>query len=246
MTMINEQRPAEPIDPALRSASRLLGVVACLMFGLSFVAASPTYADDNQGWTALFVNGPVTDGKLLLWFDGHARFRDDAEELGVTIFRPGVGWRVSDRLSLWGGVARVTVHIDGPDIDEDRIWQQATYSLGSPFGGSLSGRSRLEQRFRDDQGDDTGWRFRQFVRWARPIEGTKFGWLVWNELFWGLNDADWGQRDGFDQNRLLLGITWQFNPRMRIEAGYLNNILDTPGGSDRTNHNVSVGLAVGL
>ncbi|MEM1250317.1 MAG: DUF2490 domain-containing protein [Acidobacteriota bacterium] len=232
----------------LRARQTASGPLAIAVFALCLAlsATAPTLADDNQGWTALFVNGPATDGKFLLWFDGHARFRDDAQELGVSIIRPGVGWRLSDKLSLWAGVARVTVYIDGPDIDEDRIWQQATYRLGSPFGGSLSGRTRLEQRFRDDQGDDTGWRIRQFVRWAKPIGDTKFGWLVWDELFWGLNDADWGQRDGFDQNRLLIGFTWQANDRMRIEAGYLNNILDTPGGSDRTNHNVSVGLAVGL
>ena len=218
-----------------------------LVVSVLIAAAAPAAANDNQGWTALFVNGPIAaDDQLLFWFDGHARFRDDAEELGVSIIRPGLGWKVSNRLSLWGGVARVTVYRDGPDIDEDRIWQQATYSLGTPFGGSLSGRSRLEQRFRDDQGDDTGWRFRQFVRWAKPIGDGPFGWLVWNELFWGLNDADWGQRDGFDQNRLLLGITWQWNDRTRLEAGYLNNVLDQPVGSDLTNHNVSAGVVVRL
>ena len=234
------------INRCRQSGSLVPGTVVILALCLPLFAAAPTMADDTQGWTSVSLAGPISDGKLLLWFDGHARFRDDAEELGVTIFRPGLGWRFSDRLSLWGGVARVTVHRDGPDIDEDRIWQQATYRLGTPFEGSLSGRSRLEQRFRDDQGDDTGWRFRQLVRWAKPIKGTNFGWLVWNELFWGLNNADWGQRDGFDQNRALIGVTWKTSDRVRMEAGYLNNLLDTPGGSDRTNHNVSVGVVVGL
>ena len=240
--MSHSPDPRRP-EPTWRGAARCLPAFLALLFAVS---AAPALANDEQGWTALVVTGPVSDGKLQLWFDGHARFRNEAQDLGVTIIRPGLGWTVSDRFTLWGGVARVTVSQPGPDIEEDRIWQQATFGLGNPFGGSLSGRTRLEQRFRDDIGSETGWRLRQFVRWARPIGDGPFGWLVWNELFWNINDADWGQREGFDQNRLLLGITWQFADRARIEAGYLNNVLDAPVGSDVTNHNLSVGLAFSL
>ena len=215
-----------------------------------FAAATlsvPATANDNQLWSALAVNGPVDeDSNLLLWFDGHARFRDDASDLGVSIIRPGIGWRASANLDLWLGYARVTSHLDGPDIAENRIWQQATYPVTTVLGGSVSGRTRLEQRFRET-GDDTGWRLRQFVRWARPLEGTPVSFVLANEVFVGLNGADWGQRSGFDQNRGFAGINWKIRDNLAVEAGYLNNLLDRGDGfDDQMNHNLSVALFVNL
>ena len=205
----------------------------------------PASAQDSdfQAWNAIAIAGPVKeDSRVLFWFDGHARYRDDASELGVSILRPALGWRVNDDLDLWAGYARVVSRASGrPDIEEDRAWQQATFPLPSVFGGSLSGRSRLEQRFRET-GDDTGWRFRQFIRWGQRIEGTDFSVVVWDELFLNMNDADWGQREGFDQNRLFLGGAWHINDRLRLEGGYLNNVLDTPGTNEQTNHNISFAL----
>jgi len=169
----------------------------------------------------------------MLWFDGHARFADDIGRLGVSIIRPGFGYRVSDTTTLWLGYARVTAH-PGENIDEDRIWQQATFPLGEVFGGKLSGRTRLEQRFRDSD-NDTGVRLRQFFRWARPFGDSAYSAVVWDEVFLGLNEAEWGQRDGLDQNRAFVGLAWKPDRRLRLEAGYLHNFIKR-SGPDRTNH----------
>lgn len=211
-------------------------------FAASLGAAAQS---DTQGWAAFAVSGPVkTDGRFLVWFDAHARFRDDVGELGVSIIRPGVGWQATKDVQLWAGYARVTNHLDGPDIAEDRIWQQATYSLGDLLGGSFSGRTRLEQRFREG-GADAGHRLRQFFRWSYPL-GGEWSAVVWDELFFPLNDADWGQRSGFDQNRGFAGLAWKPAPRLRLEAGYLNNYINGAAGADRVNHNLSVALYVAL
>jgi len=221
---------------------RRLGVMATGL--LIAVHAADASAGDTQGWSALAVSGPVQpDSRFLLWFDGHARFRDDSSELGVTIARPGVGWRIADGSALWLGYGRITNHLDGPNIGENRIWQQATFPLGRLFGGALSNRTRLEQRFRED-GSDTGIRLRQFLRWARPLN-ENFSAVAWNELFIGLNATDWGQRDGFDQNRLFAGGAWHIKDTLRLELGYLNNRLGRPG-DDQTNHNISLTLFMQL
>ena len=157
--------------PRLRSVKSLCsrGIAAALV--LCVMLSTPSRADDTQVWSAVAMTAPAaTDSKLMLWCDGHARFSDDAGRLGVSIIRPGMGYRVSDKLTLWLGYARVTQH-PGEDIDEDRIWQQATYPLGELFGGSLSGRTRLEQRFRDSD-NDTGIRLRQFFRWSHKLGDT--------------------------------------------------------------------------
>ncbi|MEO1251588.1 MAG: DUF2490 domain-containing protein [Pseudomonadota bacterium] len=207
-------------------------------------ASGQDIESDTQLWNAIAVAGPVKENsRLLLWFDGHARFRDNTTDLGVTIIRPALGWRVNPNLDVWAGYARVVSRgEDRPDIEENRFWQQATYPLPELLGGRLGGRSRLEQRFRET-GNDTGWRFRQFVRWERPIGESDISVVLWDELFLNLNDADWGQDGGFDQNRLFVGAAWHLTDSARIETGYLNNILNIPGATeDQMNHNVSLTL----
>ncbi len=213
-----------------------------LLVALGSVAPEPAISDDRQAWSALFVNGPVARGSRLLgWFDGHARFREDGDELDVNLLRPGLGWRVGPKLDLWVGYARIETQRAGDDLTEERAWQQATYPVAKWAGGSLSGRTRLEQRFRDT-GDDTGWRLRQFFRYARPSAShPHFGLLASTEVFYSLNEADWGQRSGFDQNRALLGGYYQPSARWRIEAGYMHQYIRVAGPRpDRTHHNLSL------
>lgn len=231
--------------PSRSPSSRALWTLALASAAIAW--PGPAAADDTQLWSAVFVNGPAKeDSRLLLWFDGHARFRGGGDELDVSILRPGLGWRVSPKVDVWGGYARVTTHRNGPDLQEDRLWQQATYQVTEVAGGRLTGRTRLEQRFRET-GDDTGWRLRQTLRYARPIENTPLSLVVNNEAFVGLNDADWGQRSGFDQNRAFVGGAWQATRQLRIEAGYLNQHINGHGSApDRTNHNASLSLNVSL
>lgn len=225
---------------------RMFRVLFVASAGWSLMTATVVAQSDTQGWTALAVSGPaVKDERFLLWFDGHARFRDDISALGVSILRPGIGYRINNNLDLWLGYARVTSHQPGPDIGENRIWQQATYPLGDLFGGTLSGRTRIEQRFRES-GDDTGHRVRQFFRWSRPIGDGEFSWVVANETFIALNNADWGQADGYDQNRAFFGFAWNAAPNLRIETGYLNNHLSNGPADSQTNHNFSIAFFANL
>ncbi|MEM6413677.1 MAG: DUF2490 domain-containing protein [Pseudomonadota bacterium] len=225
-------------------------VVVCVItcFGTLVAASTPAKAEDSfQLWSALFVNGPVKDdSNLLLWFDGHARSMDGVDGLGVSILRPGVGYRLSDNLSGWVGYARVEARQDGaPDVIEDRIWQQATYNFGTVLGGRLSGRSRLEQRF-FNTGSDTAWRWRQFFRYDRPFVDTPFRFVLWNETFIDLNDTDFGIESGFGQNRTFIGAGWQFSKPVRVEAGYLFNPISVPNAADLDVNIFSINLFVPL
>lgn len=151
--------------------------------------------------------------------------------------RPGVGWRASPRLDLWAGYAHVTLRRPGPDGVEHRAWQQATYPIAEIAGGRLTGRTRLEQRFREG-GDDTGWRLRQFVRWSRPVAGPDISLVLSNETFIALNETDWGQGDGFDQNRAFVGLGWQVTRKVRLEGGYMSQRIEGASGPDRRNDNL--------
>lgn len=213
---------------------------AALSGALVLIAVPPAQAQPDQTWTGAFASGtPIEGSRLLLWLDGHARFRDGSDELDVSIVRPGVGWRVHKGLDVYAGYARVTLHRDGDDLGEDRFWQQAIYTVGKIGDVSVSGRTRLEQRWRET-GDDAGWRLRQFVRLGLPIDGSPISLVAWDEAFFGLNTTDWGQRDGYDQNRLFLGAGWHINDRVRLEGGYLNH--DINGGRDVRRDNIAINL----
>lgn len=218
-------------------------LVAFVLFGVG--AALPARASDTEYWNGLVISGPARENsRLLLWFDGHARIADGADELSTGIVRPGLGYKLNDDLSLWAGYAFVTSRNAGDLVDEHRTWQQATYPVTSIFGGTLSGRTRLEQRFRDNA-DETGHRIRQFIRWSAPIDGP-LSLVLWNETFIGFNRTNGGNASGYQQNRGFAGLGYTPASRLRVEAGYLNNHLRVDSAPDRFNHNVSLTMFVGL
>ncbi len=215
-------------------------IAAC---AVALSAASSVFAQDTQFWTALISNGPIEeDSRVQYWFDGHARYSDDVSRLGVSIIRPGIGYKVNDRLTLWAGYAWVVSRSDNrTNITDNRLWQQATLKIADGPLGSLSSRTRLEQRFLNT-GDETGWRLRQFFRWAKPLN-ERWNATVWNETFIALNDTDFGARAGYDQNRTFAGLRWKATKRVSIEGGYLFN--DIRAGSQE-NHNLSLSFIVPL
>lgn len=231
----------DPTKGGRRKHFRTIGT-ACWLALVTVAASAGSVAAQDQVWSAVAASGPVSPGgRTLVWFDGHARFREGGENLDTTILRPGIGYRLNNRLDFWVGYAEVTNRRAGPDIKEHRFWQQATYPVGRLAGGTLSGRTRLEQRAREG-GDETGWRLRQFIRWSRPVTGTPVATVISNETFMAVNDTDWGQRDGFDQNRAFIGLAWQATAKIRVEGGYLNQHLDGGPGPDTTNDNLSLAL----
>lgn len=205
--------------------------------------STPALADE-QVWTAVSAVAPVAKGsRLLLSFDAHARFRDKGHSVQTTILRPAIGWRVNPKLDLFLGYAAVEAHRPGPNLKEERIWQQASYTLAETPAGRLTGRTRLEQRFRDS-GDDTGGRLRQQLRFTHPIPGSPFALVAQNEVFVNLNDTDWGQASGLDQNRAFVGGSWQASKTVRLEMGYMNQKIWVANGPDRTNHNLAFTTAL--
>ena len=202
------------------------GRCAALAGGLIVLAGTSANAETDtqlQVWNSVTVTGdlaPAKDG-VALWFDGHLR-RGDA---GTTVIvRPGIGYRLSPGWSVWAGYAWIPSFTDGGDRrDEHRIWQQA---IGTLKRGALtlSLRGRLEQRMGD--GDDLGHRLRTQARLAWTPSNAPVGLVVWDEVFVALNDADWGQRQGVDQNRLFAGVSAPVGGGARVEAGYLFALID--------------------
>ncbi|WP_419193495.1 DUF2490 domain-containing protein [Kolteria novifilia] len=225
-----------------------LGILAIVLLGQSMAKAQAV--SDTGTWLAAFGNGnlaPKLDDRLKWWFDGQLRFFEETEGFGQSVVRPGVGYALKENVIIWAGYGWfVNARPGSPDISEDRVWEQVTWS--KPFDIKPLGlRSRLEQRFLQN-GDDVGGRFRQLASWRQPIARSKrFSFVLSDEIFVHLNDTDWGSDAGFDQNRCFVGIGLKHRPESRwtMDIGYLNQHINRPRRGNLTNHLLSVNFAYG-
>ena len=226
-------------------AIALLLICCILMLWPKQVCAQAVH--DAGQWNALLTQGDFEawgckNKKLKWWFDGHLRFLDDADGFTQSIVRPGIGWMLNDRSTVWAGYGWIsTSALSGLEFDEHRIWQQWTCSKDFE-NWKLGFRSRFEQRF-VETGDDLGLRFRQFFRATHKLPTLpKLTLVWWDEIFYHLNDTDWGAQSGFNQNRAFAGVGYKHSPncRWRVEIGYLNQVIEVPFASDRNNHILSL------
>ncbi len=234
----------------MKSPVAMFRPAAASLAALALLGSMPASAQlDHDGglWEAVFAQADL--GKLDKdlagfrgWLDLHARWRDEGERLDTTIFRPGIGYTFAESTTAWLGYAWVETHPAGRGSrTEHRLWQQLTWTPPSE-GYKLNFRSRLEERFVEDA-DDMGWRFRQFAKYTRPLESKERYLSAWDEVFFDLNDTDFGQNVGLRQNRAFLGIGFFLDSEhsLAFEVGYLNQWLSR-SGDDRMNHALSINL----
>jgi len=228
----------------LASASLLLAIN-------STAFAHTAYDEDFQTWgnmTARGNFGALGNSKVLWWLEGQGRFGADATRFAQGIIRPGVGYAVTDKLSVWLGYAWIPTSkpfAARTPFNEHRIWQQVLWSDRFSFG-TLQSRTRFEQRFFDIPGStDVHNRFRQLFKLSIPIaEIPNLSFVVANEIFMNFNDVDMGFQSGFDQNRAFGGFAYRFSPMVTAEVGYLNQYLNRRNTSrpDSMQHILSVNL----
>lgn len=195
--------------------------------------------EDIQAWAAATATVPVGD-KVVIWLEAQGRFSDDATRLGQLLLRPGIGYKVAPSTTVFAGYAYVRTDPVGPvRTTEHRLWQQLSWrALGDGKATTITGRTRLEQRFVNGT-NDVGVRFRQLLRLTVPVDGHGTQAVGWSEVFVGLNDTRAGQRTGFDRLRSFAGVSLPLSKTMRIEPGYMNEYV-SGRIDDRVNHIASV------
>ncbi len=206
--------------------------------------------NDFAAWGAIqgqgsFVSSTPGVNKWQWWMEGQGRLFNDASRLGQSIIRPGVGYKISDQFSVWLGYAWVYSSPSGKQsTDEHRIWQQLSWN--KPYSwGKLATRTRLEQRLLNN-GNDTGWRFRQFLKYTHPLFSERIYLSLWDEAFININSTDWGANSGFGQNRSFagLGLFIDAKHHFRFELGYMNQYIYNENRNDQMNHLISGSLFI--
>ena len=213
-----------------------------LAFAVAAASAAPSAFAENQIWTAYELTGKAPAGlPLELSLNGEVRFEPDAE-ITQFVLRPGIGYTLNDRLQVSGGYRYGQALRDGPDQIEHRLWQQANYDIAAVGDAEISGRTRLEQRFREDE-SGTGWRIRQQFSLEYPLAKSGIRLSLSDEVLIGLKEADWGNADGFQENRARATFKWTA-AGIGWEAGYLNQFRNGQAGAeDDADDHIFVGVS---
>lgn len=216
----------------------LVFLVFLLSLPLGFANAVP---DDFQSWQIVALQGKIT--QRTQWYidfqnnivelTPNSPLKDDVW-VGQLVIRPGVGYKINDDLSLWGGYAWVPVF--QPEFrNENQIWKQAIYNKKTRYF-HFTNRSRLEIR-KFGNVDGASVRFRNRLRLAVPLGKSRWSVVVYGEPFFNLNSVDNGPQSGFNQAWLFAGLNRQLHDRVSMDFGYLNNFVNNPApANDRVNH----------
>ena len=186
---------------------------------------------DFQTWLNLTATGNFDResknfGQFKYWLEGQERFGDDSSRMSQTLARLGVGYMVTENLSLWLGYAWVYTEepFTSNPFEENRIWEQILWSKKYQTF-SLTSRTRMEQRFMDND-TKAAFRLRQMIKFVRPFASApNFSFVTSDEVFWHHNDYRGGNGQGLDQNRYFIGLGYKFSPTFTTEAGYMNQYI---------------------
>jgi hypothetical protein len=229
-------------DDSMNQYFRLTAVsMACgILCGMTVLPAQA--AEEDFGIWGIFSTTdafPSADGnnRWQYWFDAQARYFDIGSGINQYVIRPGVGYAISDNMSVWAGYGRFrTSNRVGDVSNEDRLWQQLSWNVARTDHGVLSMRARLEQRS-VSTGDDLGWRLRYMAKYVRPLGSTENLDLILSiEPFFDLRDTDWGGDAGLSSNRTAIALGWKLSPKLAMETGYMHQYIWVDNAANRINH----------
>jgi hypothetical protein len=184
-------------------------------------------SSDFGNWL-IYIGNKKVNSKWNIHNEVQYRNYDAIGDLEQLLLRTGLGYNLSENnhnlLLGYGYILSqnyITDTQNKMDVNEHRIFQQFTskQNVGSV---SLSHRYRFEQRFVES---DFKMRLRYFLAFKVPIIKTetspsKLYLSAYNEVF--LNT----ESNVFDRNRVYGGLGYQLNKKVRIEAGYMNQLFE--------------------
>jgi len=222
MMQITARSPRRIVRLAVAASVYLAARAASAETPVDAPPSPPPVHASYQTWTSLTVQGPIAD-RLLFLTELHGRFYDDMHPFQVLLY-PALGYRLPHGFSVFAGYAFTPSWNEEREYaEEHRAWQQIVYE--APFTQlRLVGRARLEERVR--AGSDVGYLLRTMVRLEVPLGlPVPLRTVLWEELFWGLDQPAAWQPEPIDQDLLFVGFGWVLGPHLRTDVGYLGQVL---------------------
>jgi hypothetical protein len=219
----------------------------CITLLLAFKVCSAVAQKDidirKQTWWAYFNQTRFTD-RSGMWVDVHLRLNDVVDQKSVSIARLGYTYFLSDNVRLTAGYGYIThfaLNDQSPDVPEHRPWQQIQW-FDKKHGLSMAQYFRVEERFVRQvlNGELTDeetftWRFRYNFFISFPLAGApgepKSPFVFINDELL-INAGKNIVNNYFDQNRLFVGLGYQFTAGLNAQLGYLFVFQQLPAGNE--------------
>lgn len=219
-----------------------------VLLAIAGTAASPAAARthaDSQAWLTASGSARLSD-RFSLGLSTITRFGDRAGGLYEGEFGGTLSADLGDGLSFTAGYARVIGYDNGHATSiENRPSEAIGFTIARLGGASLTGRVKLEERFRNT-GSDMGLRLVPKLQLTVPFRpGSATALVVSHESYVQLNHTDWGQQRGYSRMRNLIGVKTALTPHLTGEVDYLNQLDFGLGGADNRMANVAL-LGVSL
>lgn len=226
-----------------REAARLAVIASAIA---SFAAAPASAAkSDEQVWGQVSATVKLSD-RWRLSQEIVSRFSDKRQGLYEIESNTLLGYKINKVVTVWGGYTHAPQYFDGDfTVMERRAREQVTFDgFAKLGGGKLSGRMRMEQRWRHGV-EGTGWRLRPYLKWSLPLK-DKVALNLSNETFVNLNETPFQSRTGIDRMRNLVTISAPLAKTLTGEVGYMNQHGFIRGGEDTSDNIAYFALSFSL
>jgi len=207
-------------------------IVKLALLVSALVVSSPVGATkDSQLWTTESATLALSD-HWRLQEELTERFSNNKNGLYEIESNTLLGYRLNKVVTLWAGYTHDPQYSAGDFTRmEHRAREQVTFDNFANLGpGKLSGRIRIEQRWREGL-EGTGWRLRPYLKYSLPISG-KLALNLSSEPFIDLNTTSFQSKRGLDRVRNLVTISAPLSKSLSAEAGYMNQHLFISGRPD--------------
>lgn len=207
-------------------------ILIILLTGFKLHGQDKNVTKSNQQWVQYY-NQTRFSEKWTLLVDGGYRWKNEFHSSHQYLIRAGAGYEISPGITVAAGLGHWGTYSEaGVSLNEVRPHQEI--SMKNPGKLGLSQRIRIEERFlettsrSDEQFSRFNWRFRYFIGISIPVV-KEFGKQnqmalqinVGDEIF--INAGKDIVYNVFDQNRILLGPSFQLNPELTFSLTYQGN-----------------------
>lgn len=213
------------------------------VFGAAvLLAATPAWAqqEDEQLWLQVNTNAPITDD-VRATFEQIARWSDRQNGLYQTEFGVLLGVRVAKGVELGLGYRRVGAHNGNTAADEDRIRQHIVATFGP-----VTTRFRVDERFHPTM-SGVGIRIRPLIRYNHKLKPNGLALFASHESFYLPNSTRWGQREGYERMRNIVGVVVPIGKHVMADIGYLNQFRPARSGAvAQMDHALNIQVTINL
>lgn len=218
---------------------------ALALFAAVAVPSAASATNDDQVWTTASATVKLDD-HWRVQEEITGRWSDNKNGLYEIESNSLLGYRLNKVVTLWAGYTHDPQYSAGNFTRmEHRAREQVTFDSFTKLAhGKLSGRLRLEQRWRDGLAG-TGWRLRPFLKYSLPLVG-KAALNLSSEPFINLSQTSFQAKKGLDRVRNLVTISAPLSKTVSAEAGYMNQHLFNSGKPDESDNIAYFALSLNL